>query len=67
MNRKETEQNVGHYINTPAGLQLLAGYQLNVLKQDDKLIVYHDSLVLICWSRDGGVYHHDAIDCFMKF
>ena len=63
MDKSEIEKTIGKYIYTPVGRQLLAGYQLSVLRQGNKLIVYPDSIVLHCWSLDGGMYHHDAVDC----
>ena len=63
MDRSEIEKNIGKYIHTPAGSQLLAGYQVNVLMEKGELKVYPDSIVLLCWSNDGGMYHHDAVDC----
>ena len=63
MGREEVELNIGNYINTPVGLQLLAGYQVSVLKEKGKLKVYPNSISLLCWSEDGGLYHHDAVDC----
>lgn len=63
MTAKEIESNIGNYINTPAGKQLLAGYQVSVLREKGGLKVYPHSIVLLCWSLDGGMYHHAAVDC----
>ena len=66
MDRSEIEKSIGKYINTPLGSQLLSGYQVSVLMEKVGLKVYPNSIVLHCWSRDGGMYHHDAIDCKVK-
>lgn len=63
MARNEIENEIGKYVMTPAGLQLLAGYQIEVLMQNSKLIAYPSSVVLICWDASGGLFHHDMVDC----
>ena len=63
MDKAEIEKMIGKYINTPVGRQLLVGYQVSVLREKDRLVVYSNSIVLHCWSLDGGLYHHDAVDC----
>lgn len=65
MDRLEIEKAIGKYIITPVGRQLLAGYQVSVLRVNNELKVYPDSIVLHCWSEDGGLYHHDTVDCWV--
>lgn len=63
MDKEEVGKSMGKYIITPRGRQLLAGYQVMVIRQNGALLVYPNSVVLLCWSPDGGLYHHDMIDC----
>ena len=63
MDKSEIEKTIGKYIDTPVGRQLLAGYQIGILLQGKKLVPYPKSVVLICWSDIGGVFHHDVVDC----
>lgn len=63
MDRDEIEKAIGKYIITPVGRQLLAGYQVSVIRQESQLKVYPNSIILHCWSEDGGLYHHDMVDC----
>ena len=59
----EIIKNLGKIIITPKGQQLLAGLQIGVLREPNGLKTYPNSIVLICWSTDGGKYYHAAIDC----
>lgn len=63
MTIKEIIKNIGKTIITPKGNQLLAGFQIGVLNANGKLIPYPNSIFLICWSIEGGLFHHCAIDC----
>jgi len=59
----EIINNLGKKISTPKGNQLLAGFQIGVLMENNKLKAYPQSISLICWSDNGGKYMHGAIDC----
>lgn len=63
MEINEIIEMLGHEINTPKGIQLLAGLQIGVLMENTGLKPYPHSITLICWSKDGGKYYHNAIDC----
>ena len=54
MDFKEIVKNLGRKIITPTGVKLLAGMQLSVLDVSGKQTVFPDSILLTCWSSDGG-------------
>lgn len=63
MDFKEIVKNLGRKIITPTGVKLLAGMQLSVLDVSGKQTVFPDSILLTCWSSDGGQYQYANIDC----
>jgi hypothetical protein len=66
MELNEIIKYLGEKIETPKGTQLLAGLQIGVLTKGTQLKPYPCTISLICWSEDGGQYHHSAVDCKSK-